>query len=65
MMIEVKSITLSISYAADKLYLELNLPPAIWPFDHNPKAMMEITKGQGIQYCKDNFPNLELKVIKE
>jgi hypothetical protein len=62
MQITIKSATVVMSAGTDLVILETDLPPAVWPFEHQPSPRFEVAKGFGEQYVKDNF-GLEPEVI--
>ena len=66
MHIEVTGVTLvTITKDTDTLYLETNLPEGTWPFKRAAKVMIPVAKGTGVQYVKDNFPDVPFENLGE
>jgi len=47
---------------ADTIVLDLDLPPSR-PFEKKASAKMDVSKGKGVEYARDNFPGVPIRVI--
>jgi hypothetical protein len=62
MKVEIASITLVVGTHGDTAYLETDLPPSLYP--PSPVCLkLEIARGRGVKYIRDNFPGVSLEVI--
>ena len=63
--IGIKKIVLVKHGGPDRLMIETTMPPAVYPYDHNATLILEVAKGSGESYCRDNFSGVAVEVIDE
>jgi hypothetical protein len=64
MNLEITRITvLRSAYGADKLFIHTDLPPTTWPYSDPATLTLEVSVGNGADYCKANFPNIPVEVV--
>lgn len=64
MQIDIKEIiVLEREHGMDKLIIHTtNLPPTVYPYDQQGSLVMDVAKGDGVQYVRNNF-KIEPRVI--
>ncbi len=62
MHLEVKKVTIVPTSGADICIVDLE---GIWPSENNLEMKFEVAKGQGKEYIKNNFPDVELEIINK
>lgn len=61
---KVTKITIISSSGPDHLILHTNLPEGCFPYHGNATARIEVAADKGVQYIKDNFPDIDYELIK-
>ena len=65
MKIEIKSVEIiRLGYGMDRIVLNTDLPQGSHPFEGNESVLMFIACGAAEEYCKKNFPDIEVRVIQ-
>lgn len=63
MNIEITGITVISLGGTDDVLIHTTLPMGTWPWEGTATLNLQVSRNQGEQYVKDNFPGVPCKVI--
>ena len=61
---KITDITILAGNGPDHVMLNTNLPNGCWPYNGNASLRLEVASGRGVDYVKEHFPDVQVKVIK-
>jgi hypothetical protein len=47
----------------DYIYLETDLPSAVWPYEGTQTAKLTAAAGTGVDYARANFPGIPKEIL--